>query len=49
MFGTLMNERRDSKIAVFGEKLGEIMEFKSMAGNQVLEWADLDTEISLLG
>jgi hypothetical protein len=45
----LMNERHNTKIAVFGGKPGEIMEFKGMAGNQVLEWADLDTEIKSVG
>ncbi|TFK31946.1 hypothetical protein BDQ12DRAFT_693246 [Crucibulum laeve] len=45
MFSTLMNERHHTKIAVFGGKPGEQMEFKGMSGNQVLEWADLDTEI----
>ncbi|EJD02041.1 uncharacterized protein FOMMEDRAFT_141224 [Fomitiporia mediterranea MF3/22] len=45
MFSTLMNERHDTTIAVFGGKPGETMEFKGMAGNQVLEWADIDTEI----
>lgn len=49
MFSTLMNERHNIKIAVFGGKPGEIMEFKGMAGNQVLEWADLDTEIKSVG
>ena len=49
MFSTLMNERHNTKIAVFGGKPGEIMEFKGMSGNQVLEWADLDTEIKSVG
>jgi len=49
MFSTLMNERHNTTIAVFGGKPGEIMEFKGMAGNQVLEWADLDTEIKSVG
>ena len=67
-----MNERHNTKIAVFGGKPGENVEFKGlyafapsgqysitytenesssvrlsqgMAGNQVLEWTDLDTEI----
>ncbi|GJJ13364.1 hypothetical protein Clacol_007616 [Clathrus columnatus] len=30
---------------VFGGKPGEQLQYKGMAGNQVLEWADLDTEI----
>ncbi|KAF9034688.1 hypothetical protein BDZ89DRAFT_505666 [Hymenopellis radicata] len=45
MFSTLMNERLGTKIAVFGGKPGENVEFKGMAGNQVLEWFDLDSEI----
>ncbi|KIM41633.1 hypothetical protein M413DRAFT_411566 [Hebeloma cylindrosporum] len=49
MFSTLMNERHNTKIAVFGGKPGETMEFKGMAGNQVLEWAELDTEIKSVG
>ncbi|KAJ4479394.1 hypothetical protein J3R30DRAFT_3288983 [Lentinula aciculospora] len=49
MFSTLMNERLQTKIAVFGGKPGENVEFKGMAGNQVLEWADIDTEIKTAG
>ncbi|KAK0460733.1 uncharacterized protein EV420DRAFT_1641267 [Desarmillaria tabescens] len=45
MFSTLMNEHFHTKNAVFGGKPGENVEFKGMAGNQVLEWADLDSEI----
>ncbi|KAG5639742.1 hypothetical protein H0H81_000022 [Sphagnurus paluster] len=49
MFSTLMNEQHGTKIAVFGGKPGENIEFKGMAGNQVLEWVDLDTEIKTAG
>ncbi|KAF5325046.1 hypothetical protein D9619_009605 [Psilocybe cf. subviscida] len=49
MFSTLMKERHNTKMAVFGGKPGEVMEYKGMAGNQVLEWADLDTEIKSVG
>jgi len=49
MFSTLMSERHNTKIAVFGGKPGERMEYKGMAGNQVLEWSDLDTEIKSVG
>lgn len=49
MFSTLMFERHQTKIAVFGGKPGEIMQYKGMAGNQVLEWSDLDTEIKSVG
>ena len=45
MFSTLMYERHNTPIAIFGGPPGAPMEFKGMAGNQVLEWADLDTEI----
>lgn len=45
MFSTLMFERHNTKIAIFGGKPGLPMEYKGMAGNQVLEWADLDSEI----
>ncbi|KAG7095916.1 hypothetical protein E1B28_006600 [Marasmius oreades] len=49
MFSTLMNERLATKIAVFGGRPGQNIEFKGMAGNQVLEWADLDSEIKTAG
>ncbi|KAJ3505956.1 hypothetical protein NLJ89_g7141 [Agrocybe chaxingu] len=49
MFSTAMNERYGTKIAVFGGPKDKDMEFKSMAGNQVLEWRDLDTEIKSVG
>ncbi|KAL0946153.1 hypothetical protein HGRIS_012416 [Hohenbuehelia grisea] len=49
MFSTLMNERHKTKIAVFGGRPGQEIQFKGMAGNQVLEWADLDTEIKTAG
>ncbi|KAH9854585.1 hypothetical protein C2E23DRAFT_817092 [Lenzites betulinus] len=45
MFSTLMNERHNTKIAIFGGKPGLQMQFKGMAGNQVLEWFDIDSEI----
>ena len=44
-----MFERHQTKIAIFGGKPGEVMEYKGMAGNQVLEWSDLDTEIKSVG
>lgn len=40
-----MVERHGTKTAVFGGKPGEQVEYKGMAGNQVLEWADLDSEV----
>ncbi|KAH8102238.1 hypothetical protein BXZ70DRAFT_62790 [Cristinia sonorae] len=49
MFSTLMFERHQTKIAIFGGKPGEILQYKGMAGNQVLEWADLDDEIKTAG
>ncbi|KAJ7704365.1 hypothetical protein B0H17DRAFT_1039415 [Mycena rosella] len=45
MFSTLMFERHQTKTAVFGGKPFENVEYKGMAGNQVLEWTDLDTEV----
>ncbi|PPQ72200.1 hypothetical protein CVT26_006931 [Gymnopilus dilepis] len=49
MFSTLMFERHQTKIAIFGGKPGEQVQYKGMAGNQVLEWSDLDTEIKSVG
>ncbi|KAG6827294.1 hypothetical protein H0H92_012459 [Tricholoma furcatifolium] len=49
MFSTLMYEQHNTTIAVFGGKPGQNIEFKGMAGNQVLEWVDLDTEIKTAG
>ncbi|EKM57181.1 uncharacterized protein PHACADRAFT_160711 [Phanerochaete carnosa HHB-10118-sp] len=45
MFSTLMFERHQTKVAVFGGKPGEQLQYKGMAGNQVLEWTDIDNEI----
>ncbi|KAI0827407.1 hypothetical protein BC628DRAFT_177026 [Trametes gibbosa] len=45
MFSTLMNERHNTKMAIFGGKPGLSMQFKGMAGNQVLEWFDIDSEV----
>ncbi|KAH9048887.1 hypothetical protein EDB84DRAFT_1585859 [Lactarius hengduanensis] len=49
MFSTLMRERHNTTIAVFGGRPGQSIEFKGMAGNQVLEWTDLDSEIKTAG
>lgn len=49
MFSTLMFERHQTKIAIFGGKPGEQLQYKGMAGNQVLEWVDLDDEIKTAG
>jgi len=40
-----MVERHNVTTIIFGGKPGEAMEYKGMAGNQVLEWADIDSEI----
>lgn len=48
-FTTLMNERHNTTIAVFGGRPGQNVEFKGMAGNQVLEWTELDSEIKTAG
>ncbi|KAH8834368.1 hypothetical protein DL96DRAFT_1522051 [Flagelloscypha sp. PMI_526] len=45
MFTTLMSEKAATKIASFGAKPGEAMEYKGMAGNQVLDWFYLASEI----
>lgn len=45
MFSTLMVEKHKVKTVIFGGKPGEPMEYKGMAGNQVLEWSDLDSEV----
>ncbi|KAH8833458.1 hypothetical protein DL96DRAFT_1771318 [Flagelloscypha sp. PMI_526] len=45
MFTTLMFEKLGTKIASFGAKPHEAMEYKGMAGNQVLEWTDLASEL----
>jgi hypothetical protein len=44
-FTTVMYEKHGTKMAVFGGKVNESIEYKGMAGNQVLEWADIDSEI----
>lgn len=49
MFSTLMFERHNTKVAIFGGKPGEQLQYKGMAGNQVLEWVDLDDEIKTAG
>lgn len=45
LFTTILHEKHGVRMAVFGAKPGEPAEYKGMAGNQVLEWASLDTEI----
>ncbi|EIN14491.1 hypothetical protein PUNSTDRAFT_140772 [Punctularia strigosozonata HHB-11173 SS5] len=49
MFSTLMFEHYHVKIATFGGKPGETLEYKGMAGNQVLEFSDLKSEIKTAG
>jgi hypothetical protein len=49
LFTTAMFERHQTKIAVFGGNHSQPIQYKGMAGNQVLEWADLDTEIKTAG
>ncbi|KAF8270054.1 hypothetical protein EI94DRAFT_1723741 [Lactarius quietus] len=49
LFTTIMFERHQTKMAVFGGNLSQPIQYKGMAGNQVLEWADLDTEIKTAG
>jgi len=40
-----MFEKLGTKVAVFGGRPGQHIEYKGMAGNQVLDWALLDSEI----
>lgn len=49
LFTTLMYELHGTKIATFGGHLDQSMQYKGMAGNQVLEWSDLDSEIKTAG
>ncbi|KAH9988067.1 hypothetical protein BJV74DRAFT_773597 [Russula compacta] len=49
LFSTVMKERHNTTIALFGGRPGQSIEFKGMAGNQVLEWTDLDSEIKTAG
>ncbi|KAH8986939.1 hypothetical protein EDB86DRAFT_2809239 [Lactarius hatsudake] len=56
MFTTVMFERHQTKMAVFGGNTSQSIQFKGtspsmicVAGNQVLEWVDLDTEIKTAG
>ena len=49
MFSTLMFERHQTKVAIFGGKPGEQLQYKGMAGNQVLDWVELDNEIKTAG
>jgi hypothetical protein len=44
-FSTVMHERHHVKMATFGGKPGEPMEYKGMAGLESLEFADLKSEI----
>ncbi|KAI0772829.1 hypothetical protein BD413DRAFT_35102 [Trametes elegans] len=44
-FTTVMYERHNTTLAVYGGKPGLPMEYKGVAGAQVLEWPDIDTEL----
>ena len=48
-FSTLMYERLNVKVATFGGRPGQQIEFKGTAGNQVLTWPMLDSEIKTAG
>jgi len=48
-FTTLMFERHQTKIATFGGFPNKPIEYKGMAGAEVLEWFDLDSEIKTAG
>ncbi|KAH9054676.1 hypothetical protein EDB87DRAFT_1428312 [Lactarius vividus] len=49
IFTTLMFERHQTKIAVFGGNPSQPIQFKGMAGGQLFQWTDLDTEIKTAG
>ncbi|KAI9513403.1 hypothetical protein F5148DRAFT_3736 [Russula earlei] len=49
IFTTLMFERHQTKIVTFGGHPDQSIEYKGMAGTQVLEWVALDTEIKTTG
>ena len=44
-----MYEKLNTKVAVFGGRPGQHIEYKGMAGNQVLDWALLDSEVKTAG
>ena len=44
-----MYEKLNTKVATFGGRPGQHIEFKGMAGNQVLDWSLLDSEIKTAG
>ncbi|CAE6421599.1 unnamed protein product, partial [Rhizoctonia solani] len=49
LFTGVAYEKLGIKVATFGGNPGQAMNFNGMAGNQVLEWADLDSEIKTAG
>ncbi|EUC56044.1 peptidase S41 family protein [Rhizoctonia solani AG-3 Rhs1AP] len=49
MFTGIAYEKLGIKIATFGGNSDAAMNFNGLAGNQVMEWADLDTEIKTAG
>ncbi|CAE6473945.1 unnamed protein product [Rhizoctonia solani] len=49
MFTGVAYEKLGIKIATFGGNPGAAMNFNGMAGNQVMEWADLDSEVKTAG
>jgi len=49
IFTTLMYERHHTKIVTFGGHPDQPIEYKGMAGTQVIEWAQLDSEIKTAG
>ncbi|CAE6533511.1 unnamed protein product [Rhizoctonia solani] len=49
MFTGIAYEKLGIKIATFGGNPDAAMNFNGLAGNQVMEWADLDTEIKTAG
>ncbi|QRV98976.1 peptidase family S41 protein [Ceratobasidium sp. AG-Ba] len=49
LFTGVAYERLGIRVAMFGGNPGQPSNFNGMAGNQVLEWADLDSEIKTAG
>jgi len=45
LFSTVMYERHNTTVVGFGGKPGQDMQYKGMAGNQVLDWVFLSNEV----
>ncbi|CCO30979.1 hypothetical protein BN14_12116 [Rhizoctonia solani AG-1 IB] len=49
LFTGIAYEKLGIKVITFGGNPGQPMNFNGLAGNQVLEWANLDSEIKTAG